>query len=40
LYESAGYRPISAHGQYADDPDSRRYEKLVIAIEPIASESA
>jgi putative acetyltransferase len=39
LYESAGYRPIPAYGPYAGNPLSRCYEKLVIAIEPIASES-
>jgi GNAT superfamily N-acetyltransferase len=39
LYESSGYQPIPAYGSYADNLDSRCYEKLVIATEPIASES-
>ena len=39
LYESSGYRPVPAYGPYAGNPYSRCYEKLVIATEPIASES-
>ncbi len=40
LYESSGYRRIPSYGPYVDDPGSRCYEKLVIATEPIATESA
>jgi GNAT superfamily N-acetyltransferase len=39
LYESSDYRPVPAYGPYAGNPYSRCYEKLVIATEPIASES-